>query len=42
MIRSKATLLYRISRLEDSDMLRLNQAMIVVLGLASPGARRRG
>jgi NAD-dependent deacetylase len=32
----------RISRLEDSDMLRLDQAMIVVLGLGSPGARLRG
>ena len=39
---SKAKLGARIGRLDDEDMVRLNQAMTVFLGLAvSPRARRR-
>ena len=39
----KAKLGARIGRLDDADILRLNQAVLVFLGLAvSPRAKRRG
>jgi len=37
---SKTKLETRIGRLSDEDMVRVNRAVVVFLGLAGPGARR--